>query len=206
MRILKSYGIMLLLGVASVGNAQTSLYTVIVAGRTVGSLKVYNYELKNSVETHRIESDFKFLFYSGKYSIQSNYANGRLLGSVAAHYVNGDLKEKTQTKSTVNPLYQVLFSGEDAPKIDKKDLNFHISSTITGLYYKEPVNVKEVYSERFGQMCSLKKISDGKYGVTLPDGKEGIYSYKNGQCKEVKTDLAGFKLRIVLNDKPHGGK
>jgi hypothetical protein len=63
------------------------------------------------------------------------------------------------------------------------------------------VNIKEVYSERFGQMCSLKKLSEGNYGVTLPDGKKGIYTYKNGQCSEVRTDLAGFKLRIVLDDK-----
>ena len=47
-------------------------------------------------------------------------------------------------------------------------------------------------------MCSVKRLSEGKYGVSLPDGKQGIYSYKDGLCKEVNTDLAGFKLRIVL--------
>jgi hypothetical protein len=180
--------------------SQTSFYDVIVAGRHVGSLKVFNYDLKDDVETHRIESDFKFLFYSGKYSIQSSYSQGKLIASVAAHYVNGDLKEKTQTKNTVNPLYQVLFSGEDAPKNNKKDINFPISSTITSLYYKEPINIKEVYSERYGQMCSIKRISDTNYGVSFPDGKQGIYTYKNGQCREVQMDLAGFKLRIILND------
>ncbi len=180
--------------------AQSSFYDVLVAGRNVGSLRVFSYDLRNDVEMHRIESDFKFLFYSGKYSIQSSYLGGKLVTAVAAHYVNGDLKEKTQTQSKVNPLYQVLFSGEDAPKENKKELNFTINNTITGLYYKEPINVREVYSERFAQMCSVKKLSEGIYGVSLPDGKQGVYTYKNGQCRQVITDLAGFKLKIVRND------
>lgn len=191
---------LLLVTIATNAMSQTSFYDVIVAGRNVGFLKVFNYEPKNDLELQRIESNFKFLFYSGKYSIQSSYSQGKLVNSVASHHVNGDLKEKTQTKSAVSPLYQVLFSGEDAPKNDKKDINYPISRTITSLYYKEPINITEVYSERYGQMCSVKKLSEGNYGVNLPDGKQGIYTYKNGQCKEVKTDLAGFKLRIVLND------
>jgi predicted membrane GTPase involved in stress response len=185
---------------------QTSFYDVIVAGRHIGSLKVFNYMEKDDVEMHRIESEFKVLFYSGKYSIQSSFAQGKLVSSVAAHHVNGDLKEKTQTKSTVNPLYEVLFSGSDAPKDDKKELNYPISNTVTSLYYKEPVNIKEVYSERYGLMCTVKKLSEGHYGVSLPDGKQGIYTYKNGQCREVNTDLAGFKLKIVLNDSKTSAK
>jgi len=200
MRVLRAICLGLLVASSTNAMSQTSFYDVIVAGRNVGFLKVFNYEPKNDIELQRIESNFKFLFYSGKYSIQSSYSQGKLITSVASHHVNGDLKEKTQTKSAVNPLYQVLFSGEDAPKNDKKDLNFPISRTITSLYYKEPVNITEVYSERFAQMCSVKKLSEGNYGVNLPDGKQGIYTYKNGQCREVKTDLAGFKLRIVLND------
>lgn len=190
----------LLAAIPSGAISQTSFYDVIVAGRNIGSLKVFGDEIVNNVETHRIESSFKVFFYSGKYSIQSNFSNGKLVSSVAAHHVNGDLKERTQTKSTTHPLYEVLFSGADAPKNDKKELNYPISSTVTSLYYKEPINIKEVYSERFAQMCSVKKLSDGNYGVSLPDGKQGIYTYKNGQCREVKTEMAGFKLRIVLNE------
>jgi hypothetical protein len=194
------FGVVVGVFFSSVAFSQNSYYDVIVAGRNVGSLRVFGDELKNDVEMHRIESDFKFLFYSGKYSIESNYSQGKLLNSVAAHHVNGDLKERTHTKSSTSSLYQILFSGEDAPKNNRKELNFPIENTITGLYYKEPVNIREVYSERFGQMCNVRKISEGLYGVDLPDGKKGIYTYKNGKCKEVTQDLAGFKLKIVRND------
>jgi hypothetical protein len=183
----------------SVARAQ-NVYDVIVAGRTIGSLKVFDDKGKDNAETHRIESDFKIMFYKGSYSTQTNYVQGKLVSATCAHHVNGDLKEKTLTKSSSKSLYEVLFSGEDSE--DKPSITFNspINSTITGLYYKEPVNITEVYSERYGKMCSVRKLSEGKYGVRLPDGKEGIYSYKNGLCREVKTDLAGFKLRIVLNE------
>jgi len=180
--------------------SQTNVYDVIVAGRTIGSLRVFDYDVKNQVETHRIESDFKILFYKGKFSTQTSYVQGQLVSAVSAHEVNGDLKEKTQTKSSVKSLYEILFSGEDAEDKPRKEFNSPINNTVTSLYYKEPINISQVYSERYGQMCSVKKISDGNYGVSLPDGKQGIYTYKNGLCREVKTDLAGFKLRIVLNE------
>jgi hypothetical protein len=177
-----------------------NVYDVIVAGRTIGSLKVFDEKGADNAETHRIESDFKIMFYKGSYSTQTNYVLGKLVSATCAHHVNGDLKEKTLTKTSSKSLYEVLFSGEDAEDKPNVVVNKPISSTITGLYYKEPINITEVYSERYGKMCNIRKLSDGKYGVTLPDGKEGVYSYKNGLCREVKTDLAGFKLRIVLNE------
>jgi len=181
--------------------SQANVYDVIVAGRTIGSLKVFDDNGKDDTETHRIESDFKIMFYKGKYSTQTNYVQGKLVSATCSHHVNGDLKEKTLTRSSVKPLYEVMFSGEDAEDKAKIELNSPIITTITSLYYKEPVNIHEVYSERYGTMCSVKKLSEGKYGVSLPDGKQGVYTYQKGLCKEVKTDLAGFKLRIVLNER-----
>lgn len=177
-----------------------NVYDVIVAGRTIGSLKVFDEKGGDNAETHRIESNFKVMFYKGSYSTQTNYVQGKLVSATCAHHVNGDLKEKTLTKTSSKSLYEVLFSGEDSEDKPNVAVNKPISSTITGLYYKEPINITEVYSERYGKMCNIRKLSEGKYGVTLPDGKEGVYSYKNGLCREVKTDLAGFKLRIVLNE------
>ncbi|WP_353719603.1 DUF6134 family protein [Dyadobacter sp. 676] len=189
----------LLMLVFTVARGQ-NVYDVIVAGRTIGSLKVFDEKSGDDNETHRIESDFKVMFYKGSYSTQTNYVQGKLVSATCAHHVNGDLKEKTLTKTSSKSLYEVLFSGEDGADKPSVVVNKPISSTITSLYYREPVNITEVYSERYGKMCHIRKLSDGRYGVTLPDGKEGVYSYKNGLCREVKTDLAGFKLRIVLNE------
>jgi len=191
------FGVMM---VTAAGLKAQNSYNVIVAGRTIGSLKVFDDKAQNNTKEHRIESDFKVMFYKGKYSTQANYEDGKLLSATCAHHVNGDLKEKTLTKSAAKSSYEVSFSGEDGEEKPRITLNEPIVSTITSLYYKEPVNISAVYSERYGKMCTVKKLSEGRYGVSLPDGKQGIYLYKNGLCQEVKTDLAGFKLRIVLNE------
>jgi hypothetical protein len=199
MRVIGVVFFSIILFSAVAARSQTNVYDVIVAGRTIGSLKVFDdKKVGGDTETHRIESNFKILFYKGNYSTQTSYVQGKLISADCEHHVNGDLKEKTQTKSAAKSLYEVLFSGDDGKDKPKIELFSPINSTITSLYYREPVNISEVYSERYGKMCSVKKLSEGKYGVSLPDGKQGIYSYKNGLCKEVNTDLAGFKLRIVL--------
>lgn len=68
---------------------------------------------------------------------------------------------------------------------------------MTGLYYQEPSNVGVVYSERYGQMCPVKKLDESRYSVILPNGKQSIYAYRQGLCTEVLSELAGMKLRIV---------
>lgn len=78
---------------ASVARGQ-NVYDVIVAGRTIGSLKVFDEKGVDNTETHRIESDFKVMFYKGSYSTQTNYVQGKLVSATCAHHVNGDLKGK----------------------------------------------------------------------------------------------------------------
>ncbi|CAG4998077.1 hypothetical protein DYBT9275_01921 [Dyadobacter sp. CECT 9275] len=182
------------------GFAQTDVYNVSVAGKTVGSLRVYRIQPKNDIRVQRVESEFKFLFHSGKFSSQSSFEGGKLVSSVSTHYVNGDLKEKTRTDIKAGHVYEVLFSEKKDHVTQTKRLNYPIHNTVSTLFYQEPGEMREVYSERFGQMCSVKKLSEQRYQVTLPDGKQNLYSYRSGRCTEVEADLAGFKLRIVLNE------
>lgn len=56
----------------------------------------------------------------------------------------------------------------------------HIAHTITGLYYQEPAECSTAWT---GPM-------------------EGVYSYENGFCVRVVTELAGVKLSIVRKQRP----
>lgn len=201
MKIIIIYCLLALSSLTHVVSAQARFYNVIFSGKNVGSLKVFGNDSKDAnTESYKIESKFKLLFYSGTYITESNFEDGKLRAASSAHHVNGNLKGKTLTTSGVKPVYEVKFMGEEAPKVDTKQLHFDINNTVTGLYYKEPIDIKEVYSERYAKMCSVKKLSQNSYGVELPDGKQGVYIYSKGQCSEVQTDLGGFKLRIVLQE------
>jgi hypothetical protein len=201
MKILLICCLLAMSNLTHVVSAQVKLYNVIFSGKNVGSLKVFGNGSKDTnTEFYKIESKFKLLFYSGTYVTESNFEDGKLRAASSAHHVNGNLKGKTLTTAGGDPIYEVKFLGEEAPKINTKHLNFDINHTVTSLYYKEPIDIKEVYSERYAKMCNVKKLTANSYGVELPDGKQGVYIYSKGQCSEVQTDLGGFKLRIVLQE------
>jgi hypothetical protein len=192
----------LLLGVFNPlgSNAQTVHYDVKVGGRTIGSVKVLHFENKTGAEKRRIEADFSVPFYSGSFYSENQFHNGTLKSSLTEHRVNGKQKEKTATFSTIPQRYQIDFSTTSRKAEKSKDLVHSINHTITSLYYEEPLGLKAVYSERYGQMCSLEKAGAERYRISLPNGKQSLYIYRGGICQEVETELAGVKIRIVRKE------
>ncbi|MBE9461387.1 DUF6134 family protein [Dyadobacter subterraneus] len=186
--------------------SQTVMYDVMVAGRVIGSVKVLLYENTTKTVKRRIEAEFSIPFYSGSFSSENDFLEGNLQSSVTEHFVNGKQKESTHTSNRHPQLYHVDFSGKARDYGKLKELNQAINHTMTGLYYQEPSNVGVVYSERYGQMCPVKKLDESRYGVILPNGKQSIYAYRQGLCTEVQSELAGMKLRIVRRWNQLAGK
>lgn len=186
--------------------SQTVMYDVMVAGRVVGSVKVLLYDNTAKTVKRRIEAEFSIPFYSGSFSSENDFVEGNLKSSVTEHFVNGKQKESTHTLNRQPQLYYVDFAGKAKDSGKLKEVNQVINHTMTGLYYQEPSNVGVVYSERYGQMCTVKKLDDSRYGVILPNGKQSIYAYRQGLCTEVQSELAGMKLRIVRRWNQLAGK
>lgn len=184
-----------LLAVPAFSFSQVVHYDVIVAGHTIGGVKVYHFQ--NDVKKQRIEAEFKVPFYSGTFFSENNFSDGALRNSVTEHHVNGKRKQQTVTTFVTNKNYKVDFSGEERAS---RHLTQHIATTITNLYYQEPVDLETVYSERYGKLCALRKVGDSRYAISLPNGKQSIYSYTSGDCQEVQTELSGVKVRIVKRD------
>ncbi|PWJ59019.1 hypothetical protein CLV98_103392 [Dyadobacter jejuensis] len=199
MRVLiKAFLLLGLLEVQTVeGYAQERFFTVQVGGKNVGQLTVFPMDTNLNRRFQRVESEFKFLFQEGKYSNRSAYANGLLLHSTSIHSLNGEMKEKTVTKYTINKTYDILFFNADGSKKDTRQIVKPIYNTITNLYYQEPVGLKQVYSERFAEFCSIVPLSKQQYAVTMPDGKLNIFSYRSGQFIEMETEMIGFQLKVV---------
>jgi hypothetical protein len=177
--------------------SQTVHYDIVIAGRTVGSIKVVQDDLGIANPKLRIEAEASIPFLSASLRSENQFIDGVLKTSVTDYRVNGRKKEKVLTSKAALGQYQVDFfgSGEDLEK--RKDVRHGITKTIVNLYYEEPVNVSAVYSEKYGQMCKVESLGDGRYGVLMPSGKRTMYSYLDGKCVEVSVELAGFKLRMV---------
>lgn len=200
MTFLKLSAVAFFLTFPTLAISQTVLYDIVIAGRTVGSVKVIQDEANKENPKLRIDAEVSVPFYSGSLRSENQFVDGFLKTSVTDYRANGKKKEKVLTSKAASNQYQVDFfgAGEDFEK--RKDLRHGISKTIVNLYYEEPVNVSAVYSEKYGQMCKVEKVGEGRYGVVMPNGKRTMYNYKDGKCMEVAVELAGVKLRMVRKE------
>jgi hypothetical protein len=67
------------------------------------------------------------------------------------------------------------------------------------MYFFEPVDVNEFYSEHFDTHISIKKIQAHAYEIELPDGTKNVYYYKNGICSKVKIVRSLFTAEFILS-------
>ncbi|MBU3675646.1 MAG: hypothetical protein FGM54_00460 [Chitinophagaceae bacterium] len=76
-----------------------------------------------------------------------------------------------------------------------------IRFTTVSLYFDEPLNLTEVYSEKFQRMVAIKSIGIHKYQLTLPDGNTAKYTYVNGYCSEVEAQTDWAVIKFVFKEK-----
>ena len=112
-------------------------------------------------------------------------------------YYQGSLKS-AKTKSMLNQKERFYSSIEKAPegytietKKGKSKFDGEIKESIVSMYFKEP-HKGTIFSERFGEMCPIKKVEKGKYRLSKPDGRTNMYFFKDGICYggEINLSLA----------------
>ncbi|TDB60850.1 DUF6134 family protein [Arundinibacter roseus] len=184
--------------------AQAIIYDILLAGREVGELKITPAQLGASHESLRVEGAINTIFYDVVYIGENRFENGILKTSMSSQEVNGRLKEKTHTNKMENA-YQVRFTDAKVANKDRPAILHPIHHTVTSLYYREPVHLKLIYSERFGKMCAVKKLTAHAYEVVMPDGKKTVFTYAEGKCREVRSQIVGIDLvfRIRSAYLPH---
>lgn len=172
--------------------AQSIVFDILVAGRDVGELKITPARLSQGNESLRVVGAINTLFYDVVYVGENHFEGGVLKTSLSSQEVNGKLKEKTSTVQ-VQDSYRVTFADAKSSR-PQVQVSHPINHTVTSLYYREPVNMRQIYSDRYGTMCPVKKISPASYEVMMPDGKKAVYSYLRGQCREVRSEIVGIDL------------
>nr|WP_295923060.1 DUF6134 family protein [uncultured Dyadobacter sp.] len=180
--------------------AQVATFDVLMAGHSIGSVTVLEQEGSGRLRK-RIEAEFKVPFYSGSFVSENQFADGTLHSSLTEQVVNGKRREQTITTRLSSRHYR-FDQAEKSEEKRKWEVMVPIAHTITGLYYQEPAQVQDVYSEKYGAMCKVRKLENGSYSVQLPNGKESVYSYVRGECVRVVTELAGVRLSIVRKQRP----
>lgn len=171
---------------------QAIVYDILLAGKSVGELSISPSRSGNG-DHLRVRGAIDTFMYDVVYISENQYENGVLKASMSSQEVNGKLKEKTSTVKTADRYRVTMVEGQAAAR-EAAPIAHPINYTVTSLYYWEPLNMKQIYSDRYGAMCAVQRVDAGAYDVVMPDGKKTRYTYVEGQCREVKSHIAGLNL------------
>ncbi len=141
----------------------------------------------------RSEVKARFFFQFNVFATEEVTLKGGVITHTAQfRKMNGDVKENKEMRFTING-YEV-YKGSKVERLPFTTLNANILS----LYFQEPVNVREVYSDKFQRMIAVKCIGNGKYKLKLPDGNYSIYHYRDGNCVRVEIDHSFYSAEMNL--------
>ncbi|MEP0212359.1 MAG: DUF6134 family protein [Cellulophaga sp.] len=126
-----------------------------------------------------------------KYDYNVTFNSDKLFKSNVSILLNGKSLAETST---------LFRNGEYLVNKNKKVLKLQDSivySTVL-LYFKEPINVKECYSEQDGSFNTLVSLGNHKYKKINSKRNENVYVYKNGVLYEATIDggLINFVIQL----------
>lgn len=120
------------------------------------------------------------------------YRNGILIQSYVYRKVNNDVKVNKYTIKNGN-FYQVTNTGsKEQVMIDGIEYN------MLNMYFKEPENIKQVYSDNYQQLLNIESLGNHSYKVKLPGGDVNYYYYTDGACIKIKAEHTLFSVEFIL--------
>lgn len=169
-------------------------FTIHLAGGSIGEINAELTE-KDGIKYFDIVSEVNFKVLWKKYNRKTNnkltYANNNILESYSGIYFQYELEDSAYMK-----LNKSVYSCYRFPDKEYELEKFDISFPAALLYFKEPIGIKQIYSERFLEYCPIESSGDHKYVIHLPNGKENIYTYENGMLKMVYVDRTWFNIEF----------
>lgn len=168
-------------------------YDVEKNGKVIGHVNVFEksegnktvFTLSSNVKTSLIIS------YSNYIKESVVFEKGMMTSSNYYQKVNG--------KETATSIY---LDGTYFKKVSDGRVDFHVHTPVYNnylqMFFYYPGDVQRVYSNRFQRFLDVKKITETRYRLTLPNRDYNYYDYKNGICTSVDIERAFFTIHFVL--------
>lgn len=164
--------------------AQVQRFTIFVSEEAVGQLTATESTYLGGGSVLNIDSRMTIRFL-GSFVIESHQASffrrAVLHEAEAEVRRDGRLREQCLTERAGSG-YRVTLKGESPLAVPGPVL-----WTVGQLYLHEPKGVRQVYSERLGQLCPVLVVGPGVYEVELPNGSRNRYTYQQGVCQRMET-------------------
>lgn len=122
---------------------------------------------------------------------QVSFDDGAMTTSFIFRKVNQDVKMNRHT----------TFKGSHYEVKDQKSLERvmikRIHYNLLSMYFREPVNISEVYSDTFRRLLAIEPKGNSSYKVKLPDGNNNYYYYVNGICSRIVIEHSLFTIEFI---------
>ncbi len=191
----KNFVSLLLIMLSICVDAETLHYTVVHDNKSVGKIRIDKITT-NDIVQFNFESNvhIKMLISINVYDkMDVMFKNNQLMKSYLYRTLNGNVRVKNV--ATWNGHAYTQTSKDN----NTTTINHKIYYTTASLYYYEPINYTQVYSEKFQKMIPIKPAGNNRYVLELPNGNKAYYSYANGTCSLVEAETDWAKLKFVRN-------
>lgn len=169
-------------------------YDVLYKGDSIGGMKLHlksdgvnsSIKMNSNVEVRFIVSN------TIKMQEESYYQNNKLIFSNAKRIVNGTTKQHTQTKAASDYYHTINKGKTNILQVPS------ITYNLLMLYFKEPTNISEVYSDSFQCFLKIEKIAPHHFRLKLPNDDQTEYFFENGICERILINSTFFKVEMRL--------
>ncbi len=186
--------LMLLVSLVLTAQKQARNYKVMRNGSEIGWVSLVK-QTDSNTATISMESEIKakFLFtFSSAAREVSEFRDGRLWHSYFYRRVNGNVKADRNTQLSGNS-YEVNERSEKT-RLDILPVTFNTLC----LYFQEPVDLQQVYSDNQQSFLDIRKENDGAYTISFPDGTTNSFYYISGVCYKVKVESTFYSAVLLL--------
>ncbi|MCC5945633.1 MAG: hypothetical protein JJT94_11915 [Bernardetiaceae bacterium] len=183
-----------MLSIASPLYSQTYYYDVLIRNKKSGKLIAHRSEERDKQTTFKITSEVEtsmIFTITVSYILTNTYINGELEEAFIENLVNGRTESHSKVKRDKSGRY--IVESEEG----NNQFNQPVHYSIATMYFVEPINETQIFSEKYGVFCPLTQNSDGFYVIHLPNGNETRYRYEHGQCVEVQNDTRWAKVKFI---------
>ncbi|MES2649507.1 MAG: DUF6134 family protein [Bacteroidota bacterium] len=177
----------------SMNNVGHRVYNIIRNNKIIGNLTVSSIKKNNQLFV-RNEAKFNIQMvgsFAATAIATNTFRENTLMHATVQRTLNGKVKTDNEIKFNSGK-YQVV-KGKSSQEI-KRVINYTVSS----LFFIEPANVSEVFSEVYLQFLKVKKLAPAVYETNLPDGGLMTYTYHSGMLTNVvaKTNYATVQYQL----------
>lgn len=181
---------------ASVAAGQTRIYDIRYGNNSIGTLEAKQ-ETAGSTRKITLQSHVQMKILS------------RMEVDIFVEYHDNVLHKarasRRQSKSSADNKETVTQAAAKGYTVNRNGVistprETRITFCVSDLYFTEPREIKQVYSETFGVFLHIRLAADKRYELTLPDGKKSFYQYEKGKLKEVEISHALGKAFFTFRE------